>query len=135
MKCVPVLHCTTHQCFYCLVEKRLIDQIVHAMHLIVVYKKSSNLDHMACNVTSAVGRAYEMYISSPASPDHWITFLHLALFLRTASSQSRMFSHLFSIISISNGGHHLWSSPFLGLQHRVQSLQGIGIVNEGLDYD
>ena len=27
--------------------------------------------------TSAVGRAYEMYISSPTSPNHWITFLHL----------------------------------------------------------
>ena len=36
--------------------------------------KSSNLDHMVCNVTSAVGRTHEMYISSPASPDHWITF-------------------------------------------------------------
>ena len=42
-------------------------------------QKSSNLDHMVCNVTSAVGRAHEMYISSPASPDYWITFLHLAL--------------------------------------------------------
>ena len=42
-------------------------------------QKSSNLDHIVCNVTSAVGRAYEMYISSPASPDHWLTFLQLAL--------------------------------------------------------
>ena len=42
-------------------------------------QKSSNFDHIACNVISAVGRAHEMYISSPASPDHWITFLHLAL--------------------------------------------------------
>ena len=42
-------------------------------------QKSSNLDHIACNVTSAVGRAHEMCISSPASPNHWITFLHLAL--------------------------------------------------------
>ena len=33
-------------------------------------QKSSNLDYMVCNVTSAVGRAHEMYISSPASPDH-----------------------------------------------------------------
>ena len=42
-------------------------------------QKSPNLDCIACNVTSAVGRAHEMYISSPVSPDHWITFLHLAL--------------------------------------------------------
>ena len=42
-------------------------------------QKSSNLDHMVCNVTSVVGSSHEMYISSPASPDHWITFLHLAL--------------------------------------------------------
>ena len=42
-------------------------------------QKSSNLDHMVCNVTLAVGRAHEKYISSPASSDHWITFLHLAL--------------------------------------------------------
>ena len=42
-------------------------------------QKSSNFDHMVCNVISAVGRAHEMYISSPASPDYWITFLHLVL--------------------------------------------------------
>ena len=42
-------------------------------------QKSSNLDPMVCNVTSAVGKVHEMYILSPASPDHWITFLHLAL--------------------------------------------------------
>ena len=33
-------------------------------------QKSSNLDHIAHKFTSAVGRAHEMYISSPASPDH-----------------------------------------------------------------
>ena len=43
-------------------------------------RKSSNLDHVVCNVTSSVGRAHEMYISSTASPDHWITFLHLVLY-------------------------------------------------------
>ena len=37
-------------------------------------QKSSNLDHMVCNVTSSFGRAHEMYISSPASPDHWLAF-------------------------------------------------------------
>ena len=42
-------------------------------------QKSSNLDHIVCNVTSVVGRAHEMYISNPTSPDHWITFLHLPL--------------------------------------------------------
>ena len=42
-------------------------------------QKCSNLDHIVCNVTYSVGRTHEMYISSPASPDHWITFLHLAL--------------------------------------------------------
>ena len=42
-------------------------------------QKSSTFDHMVCNVTSVVGRAHEMYISSPASPDHRVTFLHLAL--------------------------------------------------------
>ena len=42
-------------------------------------QKSLNLDHMVCNVTSSVGRFHEIYISSPASPDHWNTFLHLAL--------------------------------------------------------
>ena len=30
----------------------------------------SNLDHITCNVTSVVGRAHQMYISSPTSPDH-----------------------------------------------------------------
>ena len=35
-------------------------------------QKSSNLDHMVCDVTSSVRRFHEIYISSPASPDHWI---------------------------------------------------------------
>ena len=35
-----------------------------------------------------------MYTSSPTSPDHWITFLHLALSWSIESSQSRMFSNL-----------------------------------------
>ena len=56
-------------------------------------QKSLNLDYMVCNVTSSVGRFHEIYISSPASPDHWITFLHLALSWRIANSQSRIFSH------------------------------------------
>ena len=41
--CVPVPHCTTYQCFYCFVKKMLIDQIVHALHLIVVYKSLQTL--------------------------------------------------------------------------------------------
>ena len=45
-------------------------------------QKSSNFDHMVCNVTSAVGRAHEMHISSPASPDHWITFFAFSTFLK-----------------------------------------------------
>ena len=45
-------------------------------------QKSSNLDHMVCNVTSSVGRAHEMYISSPASPDHWITFFTFSTLLK-----------------------------------------------------
>ena len=42
-------------------------------------QKVSDLEHMVCNVTSSVGRTHEMYISRHASPDYWITFLHLAL--------------------------------------------------------
>ena len=56
-------------------------------------QKPSNFDHIVCNVTSVVGGAHEIYISSPASPDHWITFLHLGLSWRIASLQSKMFSH------------------------------------------
>ena len=56
-------------------------------------QKSSNLDHTVCNVTSSVRRFHEIYISSPTSPDHWITFLHLVLSWRIANSQSRIFSH------------------------------------------
>ena len=57
-------------------------------------QKSLNLDHMVCNVISSFRRFHEIYISSPASPDHWITCLHLALSWRIANWQSRMFSHL-----------------------------------------
>ena len=45
-------------------------------------QKSSNFDHIVCNVTSSVIRAKEMYISSPASSDHWITFLIFSTFLK-----------------------------------------------------
>ena len=39
-------------------------------------QKSLNLDHMVCNVMSSFGRFHDIYILSPASPDHWITCLH-----------------------------------------------------------
>ena len=48
-------------------------------------QKSSNFDHMVCNVISSLGRFHEMYISSPASPDHCITCLHLAFSCRIAN--------------------------------------------------
>ena len=37
------------------------------------FQKSLNLDHMVCNVISSLERFHEICISSPASPDHWIT--------------------------------------------------------------
>ena len=57
-------------------------------------QNSSNFVQMVCNFTSVAGRVHEMYISSPTSPDYWITFLHLALSWSIESPQSRMFSHL-----------------------------------------
>ena len=78
MECVPLLHCTTHQCL--LPCQKDVNRSNHACTAFDCgLQKSSNLDLISCNVTSAVGRAHEMYISSPASPYHWITFLHLAL--------------------------------------------------------
>ena len=64
-------------------------------------QKSWNLDHMVCNVTLSVWRFHEIYISSPASPDHWITFLHLALSWRIANLQLRTFSYfIFHVMNL-----------------------------------
>ena len=79
MECVPVPQFTTHQCFYCLVKKDVNRSNLVCTAFDCDLQKSSNLDFMVCNVMSAVGRVHEIYISSPASPDCWITFLHLAL--------------------------------------------------------
>ena len=77
-------------------------------------QNSSHFDYMVCNVTSAVKRAHEMYIPSPMSVNHWITFSHLALSWSIESLQSIMFSHFIF--------HHAnleWRASFM-----VQSILG-----------
>ena len=79
MECLPVLHCTTRQCFYCLVKKMLINQILHALHLIVVYKNLQTLIIWSVMLCLLLEEPMKCTYQVPASPAHWITFLHLAL--------------------------------------------------------
>ena len=79
MECAPVLHYTTHQ-YFLLPCQKVFNKLNHTCTAFDCgLQKFSNVDHMVYNVNSVVGRAHEIYISSPASPDHWITFLYLAL--------------------------------------------------------
>ena len=77
---------------------------------------------MVSNVTSAVGRAHEMFISSPASPDHWITFFAFS----TLSKDSKFAvkdvftfnfpSYKSGVEGITYGSAHFWAF-YIGYHH------------------